>query len=422
MRACIDNGSRQTFTSTPPSLFTEEEQRHHGFISDYYARYGGLPTHALLVENNMHLPMATGTVEYHAERLVNRGVYRAYAEHEQGIKQAFMQNDTNRARELLGLVYATIQSLDMEGGGQIVEVNDVFAQVWVEYQLAHQNPGALRGMSFGWSVLDAMTGGIRPGDVATIVARPGLGKSFTIMRAAVKAWQEGASVSMVSMEMTAVEMARRMISMEVGVNPDYLQSGRMSPWGEEAVETHITGIRGRAPFRLMVGDLSKSVADVDSMIREYAPDFVGIDASYLLKSGNQTYKGRRFENFAAVAEEVKGVALRRNKPILQTVQFNRTGSDEEMDLSQIMGTDVIGQVSSAVLGMRRGPAPFERTQRRYLLMKNRNGPDYLDFVTHFRFNPFNMDVVEEDVSAEDGDGNWNGYIGDQPTNDEWTGA
>jgi len=421
LRSVIDNGSRQTFVAARIELFTELEHRHYLFVQNFLGRYGGLPSYQIMIENQLALPPAHGPVEYHLARLADRAVYQAYATNQAAINAAFASNDIASARQLLARVNDAIRAVDTTE--QVFDLTDSLHQAWAEYQIARDNAGLLQGMSYGWEFLDEITGGLRSGDVGTIVARPGLGKSFTITKAAVSAWRQGASVAFVSMEMTAVETARRIISMEVGVNPDFLQRGRLSQWGEGLVENYIERIGTRPPFRLLVGDLSKSVMDVDAMIQEHAPDFVCIDASYLLKPSEKSYKGKRFEAMAEVGEAVKGLALRRNRPILQTVQFNRSAApDEEMDLSQIGGTDVVGQVSALVLGMRRGPAPYERSRRRYLILKNRHGPDQIDFLTRFEFSPFNMDLVEDEPTGVDEAGEWDGTIGTPPPATEWSAA
>lgn len=420
IRACVDHGARSEFQAARRDLFTPEEHRVLDFVTTYLTRHGQLPAYAVMVENNMATPIATGPVAYHLDRLSDRAVYRAYSERQTALHEALQANNMDAVRDLFREISQTITSVAV--GQDIFQIGATLQEAWASYQVARHQPG-LQGITYGWGTLDQLTGGLRAGDVGTIVARPGLGKSFTITKAAVAAWREGASVAFVSMEMTAVETARRIIGMETGVNPDFLLRGRLSAWGEEAVENYLERVDGRPPFVMLVGDLSKSVSDVDAMIQEHAPDFVCIDASYLLSPTEKRYKGKRWEALADVAQEIKGLALRRDKPILQTVQFNRAGSqDEEMDLSQIGGTDIIGQVSSLVLGMRRGPAPFERSRRRYLVLKNRHGPDHIDFLTRFEFSPFNMDIVEPDPPATDDEGEWTGHIGEQPPSTEWTNA
>jgi replicative DNA helicase len=420
IRACVDHGARADFQAASRTMFAPEEHRVLDFVSAYLQRYGQLPSYSIMLENQMATPAATGPVDYHLQRLSDRAVYTAYSERQTPLHEALRSNNMEQVRVLFREIAAVITSVDV--GRDTYELAESLQDAWVAYEVARDHPG-LQGMSYGWDVLDDVTGGIRGGDVATIVARPGLGKSFTITKMLVNAWLNGASVAFVSMEMTAVETARRIISMVTGVNPDFLMRGRMSRWGEEGVQEFIGTVAGRPPFTIMVGDLSKSVGDFDALLQEHSPDLSGIDASYLMQPSNKSYKGKRWEAMAEVGQEVKGVALRRNKPVIQTVQFNRSaGTDDEMDLSQIGGTDVVGQVSSAVIGMRRGPAPFERSRRRYLLLKNRHGPDNIDFLTRFEFSPFNMDVVEEEPAAADENGEWTGQIGTPPANTEWANA
>lgn len=420
IRACIDNGARSAFQSAPLTFFTEQEERVLRFVQQHVAQYGGLPSMAVLNENGLNLPQATSTVEYHLQRLSDRAVYSSYASRQPALHAALTQNDMASVRAIINELHQSVQSASAHRDTFTLE--EASAQAWEEYLAARSRPG-LQGMTYGWSLVDDLTGGLRNGDVGTIVARPGFGKSFTITRAAVAAWQGGASVAFVSMEMTAVETARRIMAMELGVNPDYLLRGRLSDWSHEDAARYQERFENRPPFTMLVGDLSKSVSDVDAMIQEHAPDYVCIDASYLLNPSDRSYKGRRWEALAMVAQDIKGLALRRNCPILQTVQFNRSQTpDEEMDLSQIGGTDVIGQVSALVLGMKRGPAPYERTRRRYTLLKNRHGPDHLTFVTNFLFDPFNMDVVEDEEPFAGPDGEWAGNMGEQPANNDWSAA
>jgi replicative DNA helicase len=419
IRACIDNGARSTFATAPVEFFTEEETRTYQFVVGFLSRYGALPSMDALRENGLALPVATGPVDYHLQRISDRAVYRSYADNQGTLLDALQRNDMDRVREVVTGMYGTIQRVGVYR--DTFSLEEAIQQAWDAYETARANPG-LQGQTYGWSVLDELTGGLRNGDVATIVARPGLGKSFTVTRAAVTAWRQGASVVFVSMEMTAIETARRIMSMELGANPDHLLRGRLDDWAHADAQRYVeTAVPGRAPFTLLVGDLTKSLSDVDALIQEHAPDYVCIDASYLLRPVTN-FKGRRWEAAADVGEALKGLAIRRNKPILQTVQFNRSSKpDEEMDLSQIGGTDVIGQVSALVLGMRRGPAPHERTRRRYVVLKNRHGPDHLTFQTNFLFSPFNMEEVDEEEDRA-ADADWDGTRTAQPPTTDWAGA
>ncbi|QIG76112.1 DNA helicase DnaB-like protein [Rhizobium phage RHph_I4] len=400
IRAAIDGGSREALRQVPVSLFTPDELPKMQFVLNHISQHGALPSIQICAENGVTLaPTNGGNFSYYMQRLRSRAITNSATAGAQGLLAAI------RARNEADIINV-VQSMS----GQITSVSSTdstmtiqtaIQQAWQEYQEARANPG-MRGITTGFSVLDRVTAGLRPGDITTIVARPGVGKSWTILNMALKAWLAGNSVCFVSMEMTAIETARRLIGMATGVNPDFISRGTVSHWAEDNVEQFIASVPGRPPFILMVGDLSKSVQDVDYMIMEYEPDIVYVDASYLLKptEGNM-FRGKRWEAAQHVAEGLKGVALRRHRHIVQTVQFNRSQTlEEDMSLDNIGGTDAIGQISSLAMGIRIGAAPNERRQRRYGLMKNRHGIDWLTFETNFLFEPFNMDVIDSNLPID----------------------
>jgi replicative DNA helicase len=296
---------------------------------------------------------------------------------------------------------------------------DAMQMVIEDYEEAQRSIG-LRGVTYGWENLDDITGGARGGDLISVVARPGLGKSFTVARMAAMAWGQGASVAFASMEMRAIETARRLLSMGSGVSADLIQRGHTSQWGEEQLRATAARVEHMPPFHMLVGDLSKSVRDIDAMIQEHEPDVVYIDASYLLRPAKDVGAKKRFELVSETMRELKSLAISRNKPIIQTVQFNRLQkADEEMSLDNIGQSDEIGQLSSLVLGIKKGATPHEGSQRRYKVLKNRHGADGMAFVTNFLHTPFNMDEIEDEGDGLDVNGDWDGTQGDQPANTEW---
>jgi replicative DNA helicase len=400
LRVAVEGGSREALRQVPLTLFTEDELPRVRYVLDHISNHGAMPSLQILQENNIPLaPSNGGNFSYYMGRLRQRAVTNAATSGAQGLMTAIRARDEQSIINIVGTMHGQVSGITQTES--TMTLNAAIAATWQEYQIARTMPG-MRGVTTGFNVLDRVTAGFRPGDVTTIVARPGVGKSWTILNMALKAWLAGSSVCFVSMEMTAVETARRLIGMATGVNPDFISRGQVSHWAEDNVEQWIATLPGRPPFILMVGDLSKSVQDVDYMLLEYEPDICYIDASYLLKATQDNmFRGKRWEVAQHVAEGLKGVALRRNRHIVQTVQFNRTQTlEEEMNLDQIGGTDAIGQISSLVMGIRIGAAPNERRQRRYGLLKNRHGIDWLTFETNFLFEPFNMDVLGSNLPVD----------------------
>lgn len=403
LRAAIDGSSRQAIRNVRLDLFTEDERPAIEFALNHIDQHGMMPSVQIMAENGFVLAPSTGNISYYLERLRSRAIHNAGSSGAQGLLTALKARNDEDVVQIVRQMNDQIG--DVTTSQSTISLGASLQSVWHEYQVARNHPG-MRGITTGFEVVDTITGGLRPGDVTTLVARPGVGKSWTIMKMAIAAWLSGSSIAFVSMEMTAIETARRLMGMVTGVNPDFIARGQMSHWAEENVQAWMGTIDGLPPFNMLIGDLSKSTRDVDHMIQEFEPDIGYIDASYLLKpTKDGLFRGKRWENAAETAEDIKSVALRRERHIVQTVQFNRTSTlDEEMDLGQIGGTDVYGQISSLAIGIRIGAAPNERTQRRYQVLKNRHGIDWLRFETFFGFNPFNMDVIGSNLpTGEEGE-------------------
>lgn len=418
IRAILDNMSRDTFRHLRDAMFTDDERPAWNFVTTYFDRYGTLPSVEVCAEQGFWLPPAPGAVGYYRDALRDRAIYQVYVREQQTLLELMqsgrMMDFVSLLSSILTEMQATSSSRDTYTMAEALQL------VMEDFEEARAAAGP-RGILYGWPSLDDATGGARAGDLVSVVARPGLGKSFTLMRMACMAWAAGCSVAFVSNEMGAVEMARRTLAMGSGVNSDFIQRGHVSDWGEEQLRATLARVPDMPPFQLLIGDLSKSVRDVDALVQEHDPDVIYVDAGYLMRPSKDRGMQKRFEMASEAMRELKGLATGRSKPLVQTVQFNRGQKpDEEMSLDNIGQTDEVGQLSSLVLGMRRGAAPHEQSRRRYSVIKNRHGADGFSFETLFEHSPFCMDEIEETGDGTDENGDWDGVQGAAPARDEWT--
>lgn len=86
--------------------------------------------------------------------------------------------------------------------------------------------------------LDAMIGGLRPGGVIVIAARPGVGKSMMVTTIATKLVKRAmpTRVGFISLEMSEAEVQNRIIAGETGISTDKLEKGALelsdSDWAQ----------------------------------------------------------------------------------------------------------------------------------------------------------------------------------------------
>ena len=73
------------------------------------------------------------------------------------------------------------------------------------------------GLSWGWSGLDELTGGLAPGDLVLVGARPSMGKTTLLQQAATSLIAAGKTVLFFSAEMTAQNLGDRQIALMTGI-------------------------------------------------------------------------------------------------------------------------------------------------------------------------------------------------------------
>jgi len=401
LRAVIDAGSRTTMRSLSPGLFFPEEQSAYDFLSGFYQRHGSLPSVDIMRQNGFNLPTATGPLDYWIDRLRDRAVYSAAAACMTDLDTAITARNVEGVRQIVRDLYRAMSEFD--GRRDTVPLADAMATVLEEALLLRMNgAGELTGVPFGWYTMNRATAGGQPGDVISVVARPNVGKSWTILFMALTAWLAGHPVVLVTMEMTDHQMARRMLALASGMNPDDIRRGRITMHGEEILHEWVERARNLPPFHLMSGSFKKTTADIDRLVQEFGPDGLYIDASYLVGSQKkQRNNGARWEKIYDVGEEIKGIAQDRNLPVIQSLQLSREKKEGvAFDMNQIAGGDVIGQISSVVVAVDYVDDPtFRRTKRKYTGGKNRDG-ELFDFDTNFLFNPMDFSELPREDEHE----------------------
>ncbi|MBL0372608.1 hypothetical protein JJB09_11270 [Rhizobium sp. KVB221] len=403
LSSIIQSGGRNFVRNLRPELFLDAERPAYDFVRRFYSTYGGLPGLDIMRQNGFSLLPSNAPPAYYMQRVVDRAIFNGVREHVQDFQGALVRSDVENLTRLVAAMHSSTSRFSAS--------NDVFTlpvaaeMAMNEYALARDlGAGGLAGVTLGWDGLDTLTGGAMPGEVVTWVARPNVGKSYTMAKAALAANDAGFKVMLVSMEMGAVGMARRLIGMRAGVNPDLIKRGTLSFWGEQLIQEAIQLSIARPDFILVSGNLTKSVDIVDALIQEHAPDVVLIDAQYLMQPAKQMRNAKNFELLSQVGLEVQQLAIARNIPVHQSVQFNREqGKGSPGDLRNIGGTDVVGQISSIVIAISEGASPDETTTRNYEVIKNREGR--LGAIrTNFLFQPFDfseLPAVELDHSPQD---------------------
>lgn len=394
LKAAVRNGSRTLLFQIDLDWTLPDERPAFEFARAHCRQYGQIPSLQTFAENGHVLDGNDREgPDYYATRIRDRAVFNLIREHYEPFNNALQAQRMVDVREHLDAMMVSIRGVQNHDSQSTLALEA--AAIREDYEAGPADDGLL-GVTLGYPTLDELTNGAQPEDVIVVVGRPNKGKSFTLLHMAREAWLAGASILIVTMEMSSKQLATRFIGMETGINPNFIRKRQVSSYVRDYLFETLDGVGNRPPVHFMRGNKRKSVADVDVLIQELQPDIVYIDAGYLLKPEGKVKSNRR-EVIADVVEDIKAVATDRHKPIVITVQFNREvkkDMKEELGLHQIGETDVIAQIASVVVGLQDGEGLHETTRRRATVMKNREG-SLGAFETHFRFYPMNFSEVTE---------------------------
>lgn len=290
----------------------------------------------------------------------------------------------NRAQQALDQVAG--DSTTDDGAGRFAEL----VQPALDQAHAIETGADDTGIPTGFADLDALTGGLRPGQLVTIAARPGMGKSALAGDFARHvAIRLGKGAAIFSLEMGKQEIMMRMLSAEAKVRLQDLRGGHMSEddWMRLARKV---GELGDPP--LYLDDTpGMTITNIRAKARRWKQRhdlrLIVVDYLQLMTSGQRS-ESRQVE-VSEFSRQLKLLAKELDVPVVALSQLNR-GPEQRTDkrplLSDLRESGSIEQDSDIVLLLDR-PDTRERDDPRageadLILAKHRDGPISTVAVAH----------------------------------------
>jgi replicative DNA helicase len=234
---------------------------------------------------------------------------------------------------------------------------------------AYKRDGHLSGLATGLEDLDRLMGGLQPSDVVIVAGRPGMGKSslgtnigFNVARA----WRgevqadgsmktvDGGIVGLFSLEMSAEQLATRIVAEQSGVSSANIRRGRI----DEADFTRIVEASRemqRIPFYIdQTGGLTiaQLAARARRLKRQRGLDLVIVDYIQLLAGTSRRSSENRVQEMTEITTHLKALAKELNVPILALSQLSRqveNRDDKRPQLSDLRESGSIEQDADVVM-------------------------------------------------------------------------
>ena len=175
----------------------------------------------------------------------------------------------------------------------------------------------------GFNDIDKLLGGgLQRSDLVVIAARPSLGKSTLAFNIAHHAAERGMVAGIFSLEMSAEQIAIRLVSGVTGINSHYLRMGLLS---EAQKQQEYDGLLSELP--IYIDDTPfQTIVDVRGKARrlqsEHSLDLLIVDYIQLI-SGSSGKSENRVQDVAEISRSLKGIARDLDVPVIALSQLSR---------------------------------------------------------------------------------------------------
>ncbi len=262
------------------------------------------------------------------------------------------------------------------------QIGPVMAEVLIDVDDRIAKGNDITGITTGYPGFDAMLGGLRPGQLIVVGARPSIGKTALGVNMATGAAKEGHPVLLFSLEMPVKEIASRVLSSESGVPMHIFTRGRFLDAEAAILLTHTT--QGRMKNAGLFVDDSSSISATQMMqvtrlaIRRHRIQAVFVDYLQLIRPENP--REQRVQQVGAITMKLKNIARDCGIPVVCLCQLNReveNRPDGKPRLSDLRESGSIEQDADVVILLHRPPgqddtAPVWNLEG--IIAKQRNGP------------------------------------------------
>jgi len=287
---------------------------------------------------------------------------------------AFTEN--SESRELLDkseqLLYAISKDTIKR---DYYHIKDVLAITFEKLDEIHKNKGQLRGIPSGFPSLDKKTNGFQENNLIILAARPSVGKSsLGVNIAQFAATQKNIPVAYFSLEMSAEEIADRMLSAEAGLDMFKIKTGNMSK-DEFASLGSAYGVLAEVPI-IIEDTPGISALELRTKARRMALEngikLIIVDYLQLMKGRNLD---NRAQEVAEISQSLKNLARELKIPIIALSQLNRAVESRGggPQLSDLRESGALEQDADMVMFLHR-PDDENREHIELYIAKHRNGP------------------------------------------------
>ena len=240
------------------------------------------------------------------------------------------------------------------------------------------------GIPTGFVDFDHMTSGLQPGNLIIIAARPSMGKTTLVLNMAQNiVLEQERPVVFFSLEMSAQDIAMRMLATESRINFGRLRTGSLS---DEHWKPLTEGVSRLSKAPILINDnpglTVQSLHDEALRLKNEHSNLALVIVDYLQMLEVDTKYNTREEDLSEISRALKVLARKLNVPVIACSQLSREVErrpDKQPRLSDLRGSGAIGETADLVIFLHRDDyyedeGVGDRVEANIMIKKQRNGP------------------------------------------------
>ena len=326
----------------------------------------------------------SASLEYHASIVREKSLLRALIELTETMQQrGFAARE--EAQALLGEAEERIVEIAQRGVFHpFASLKEILHTLFDYISQAQESGGQSGGLATHYLDLDnILGGGMHPGELILLAARPAMGKTSLAMNIAFNvAARSHKPVAVFSLEMAKEQLVQRMLCSETRIDSKRLKNGQLT--GEEWVLlTDTMAALSEAP--LFIDDSPQlTVAQMRAKARHLQSEkgglaLVVIDYLQLMQPARRSEN--RVQEISDISRSLKALARELGVPVLALSQLSRAveqTQEKRPNLSHLRESGALEQDSDIVLFIYRPDYYFPDSDRpnvaEIIIAKHRNGP------------------------------------------------
>ncbi len=274
----------------------------------------------------------------------------------------------------------------------------------------------MMGLPTGFTYLDDIITGLKPGEMFVLAARPSIGKTTLALNMVRHIAGAGHKVGFFSLEMGAAQVVMRLICTEAKIDIRDVRDGRLS---NTRWRTDLLPACDRLKDLPIFIDDSPQLSTLElrqkarRMKREHGIEFVAIDYLQLMRPVTSNRNTSREQEVARMSREIKALAREQDIPVMLLCQLNRAAELTASGLPKLANLRESGAIEqdADVVGLlhrerqtdndklREDVAEGKGIETKLIIAKHRNGPTGLVPLTFFP--QYTLFATPERVEDED---------------------